>query len=82
MYMYIYIIMRKGVSAPFLIFPLSFETCTPPPPSRRHLSRENTRFYDDTLESRRLKAIKCYLRYKTINSRNVPFDAQVKNFFV
>ena len=36
----------------FLVFPLSLETCNPP---SWHPSRDNTRFYDDTLESGRLK---------------------------
>ena len=55
-------IVWKGVSAPspfffhlpFLIFLLSLETCNPP---SWHTSKENTRFYDDTLESVRLKTI-------------------------
>ena len=29
-----------------------------------------------------LTVIKGYLRYKTITSQNVPFEAQIKNFFI
>ena len=44
---------------PFLIAPLSSETCNPPssPCLSWHQSPENTRFYDDTPESGRLKKI-------------------------
>ena len=43
---------------PFLISPLSLETCNPPPlPPSWRPSRENTRFYGDTPESGRLKTI-------------------------
>ena len=65
----LFIIVRKGVSAPplifhppFLISSLSLETCNPPTPlplplSSWHPTREKSRFYDNTVESARLKTI-------------------------
>ena len=48
---------ERCFSPPFFFhLPFFLETCTPPPFSW-HPSRENTRFYDNTLESRRLKTI-------------------------
>ena len=60
-------VVRKGVSAPLFFFhaPFSisrsrfFRNMQPPSPSW-HPSLENTRFYDDTLESGRLKTIWSY----------------------
>ena len=39
------------------ISPISLETCNLPPHPCWHSLQENTRFYDDTLESGRLKTI-------------------------
>ena len=52
-------IVRKGVSAHLSFFiSLFFRNMHPPPPPFSwHPSRENTRFYDNTLESGRLKTI-------------------------
>ena len=63
-------IVWQGVSASISFFiPLSLETCNPLPSLSWHLSRENTRFYDDTPESGRLKTININPR-KPITYRN------------
>ena len=70
----LWLIVRKGVSAPrsFFIPPswypsLSLEKCNSPP--SWHVSWENTRFCDDTLESERFKTINIK-SWKPITYRN------------
>ena len=41
-----------------------------------------TIFYFTQLVDRKQKTFKGYLCYETITSRNVPFEAQIKNFFI
>ena len=63
---------ERCISPPFFTPPLldislSLEICTPPP--SWHSSQENIRFYDDTLESGRLKTINTK-PWKPITYRN------------
>ena len=71
-------IVRKGVSAPHppfffhppvLDIPPIFRNMQPPSPSSWHPSQGNTRFYDDTPESGRLKTINIK-PWKPITNKN------------